>query len=64
LDESEIAAVENFFAANEGTLGSFAFTDPWDGRTYNNCSLMGEVLDVRAVAEMRGDATLTVVENR
>ena len=64
LDESEIAAVEAFFATNQGEFGSFAFTDPWDGQIYNNCSLAGESLDLRALAEMRGSTTLTVVENR
>ena len=64
LDEGEIAAVEEFFAANQGEFGSFAFTDPWNGQVYNNCSLMGESLDVQTLAETRGGATLTVVENR
>ena len=64
LDESEIAAIEEFFEANQGAFGSFAFTDPWDGQMYSNCSLTGETLDVRAQAEMRGGTTLTVVENR
>jgi hypothetical protein len=64
LDESEIAAVEEFFAANQGEFGSFAFTDPWDGHVYSDCSLVGELLDVQALAEARGGTTLTVVENR
>jgi hypothetical protein len=64
LDESEMAAVEEFFETNQGEFGSFAFTDPWDGQVYSACSLMGESLDVRALAEMRGGTTLTVVENR
>jgi hypothetical protein len=64
LDQGEISEVEEFFASNQGEFGSFAFTDPWDGQVYSNCSLMGESLDVRALAEMRGGTTLTVVENR
>jgi hypothetical protein len=64
LDEGEIAAVEEFFATNQGPFGSFAFTDPWDGQVYNNCSVMGDTLDVQALAEMRGGTMLTVVENR
>jgi hypothetical protein len=64
LDEGEVAAVEEFFAGNEGAFGSFAFTDPWDGEVYNNCSLVGDSLDVRALAEMRSSTTLTVAENR
>jgi len=64
LDESEMAAIEEFFAANQGAFGSFAFTDPWDGKVYNNCSLTGETLDLQALAEMRVNAMLTVLENR
>ena len=64
LDESEMAAIEAFFAANQGAFASFAFTDPWDGQVYPNCSLAGDLLDARAIAEMRGTTSLTVVENR
>jgi hypothetical protein len=64
LDEGELAAVEEFFAANQGAFGSFAFTDPQDGRVYDDCSLEGDGLDVLTVAEMRGTTTLTVAQNR
>jgi len=64
LDESEVAAIEEFFAANEGAFGSFAFTDPWDGRVYSNCSLSVDSLNMQTLAEMRGNTMLTVVENR
>src|SRR5579885_2774505 len=39
LDETEMAAVEEFFLANQGSYGGFEFTDPWDGTSYPNCSL-------------------------
>lgn len=64
LDEGEMAAFEEFFEANQGAFGSFAFTDPWDGQVYQNCSLLGDTLDVQALAEMRGSTSLTVMENR
>jgi hypothetical protein len=64
LDDGEVAAVEEFFAGNQGAFGSFAFTDPWDGQVYQNCSVAGDALDVRVLAEMRGSTMLTVVENR
>ncbi|MBZ5724877.1 MAG: DUF2460 domain-containing protein [Acidobacteriia bacterium] len=64
LDESEMAAIEEFFAANQGRLGSFAFTDPWDGHAYANCSLASDELTLRALAEMRGKTSLIVSENR
>jgi hypothetical protein len=64
LDEGEMAALEQFFAENQGAFGKFAFTDPWDGRHCENCSLETDGLDLIALAEMRGSASLTVVENR
>ncbi len=64
LDESEMAAFEQFFAANQGRLGSFAFTDPWDGTQYSNCSLASDGLTLSFLGEMRGQTSLTVVENR
>jgi len=64
LDEGEMAALETFFAANEGAFTSFSFTDPWDGAVYANCSLRSDGLDLTTVAEMSGGAALTVMENR
>ena len=64
LDEGEMAALDAFFAANQGEFGSFTFTDPWDGTQYPNCSLGADLLDLRFVGELRGQTSLTVVENR
>ncbi|MBZ5581830.1 MAG: DUF2460 domain-containing protein [Acidobacteriia bacterium] len=64
LDESEMAAVEKFFEANQGAAGSFEFTDPWDGKVYPNCSLESDVVELSATGEMSGATRLTVVENR
>jgi len=64
LDEGELAEVEGFFLSNQGQFGSFVFVDPWDGTSYANCSLASDRLDLTAVAEMRGQTSLTVVENR
>ena len=64
LDEGEIAAVDEFFAACQGRFANFAFTDPWDGTTYANCSLESDELDLTSIAEMRGQTSLTVIENR
>lgn len=64
LDEGELAALEAFFAANQGAFAGFAFTDPWDGTVYPNCSLASDELDLTSLAEMNGTASLTVVENR
>jgi Conserved hypothetical protein 2217 (DUF2460) len=64
LDESEMADFAQFFQDNQGRLGSFAFTDPWDGTQYANCSLASDELTLGTLAEMRGKASLTVIENR
>lgn len=64
LDESEITAVESFFTATQGQLGSFQFTDPWDGTVYSNCSVQSGALTLESTAELRGRTSLTVVEVR
>ena len=64
LDEGELAAIDHFFWLNQGRLGNFAFTDPWDGTTYLNCSLDGDELKMTTSGEMRGKTELTIVENR
>ena len=64
LDEGEMAALENFFTGNRGRYASFAFTDPWDGTVYANCSLASDDMDLTSLGEMRGQTALTVVENR
>ena len=64
LDEGEMAALDAFFAANQGAYDSFAFTDPWDGTVYANCSLASDGLDATSVAEMSGTTSLTIMENR
>ena len=45
LDEGELAAVEEFFAAMQGAYTAFTFTDPWDGQEYANCSLESDEAD-------------------
>jgi hypothetical protein len=64
LDEGEVAALDAFFSANEGAFAYFAFTDPWDGTTYPNCSLATDDLDLSSVEEMSSMLSLTIVENR
>jgi hypothetical protein len=64
LDEGELALLEEFFLLNEGQFGSFAFTDPWDGREYPDCSFEQGTYDLVLEAEMRGRTKLTIQENR
>jgi len=64
LDEGELTAVEEFFADVQGQFASFAFTDPWDGHAYPNCSLAADEVALTANGEMQGGTSFTVVENR
>lgn len=64
LDECEVGRLAEFFAENEGALGSFSFTDPWDGRVYPNCSLDADALECAAMGEMSGATSLVIRENR
>jgi len=64
LDEGEMTAFAQFFQDSQGRLGSFAFTDPWDGTQYPNCSLASDGLTLGSLAEMQVRTSLTVVENR
>ena len=64
LDEAELTTLDQFFLTNQGRFGTFAFTDPWDGTVYPNCSLQGDAFGFQLRGEMRGKTTLTVLENR
>jgi phage-related protein len=64
VDESELAAIEEFFIQNQGAYGSFAFTDPWDGNVYDDCSLEADELSATTAEEMRCMTQLVVVRNR
>jgi hypothetical protein len=64
LDETEMAAMQAFFLANQGSYASFAFTDPWSGQVYSNCSLASDDMNMTSLAEMRGRTSLIVIENR
>lgn len=64
LDESEVAALEAFFLANRGAVGTFEFTDPWTGETHPNCSLESDDFEVSFLAEMNSSASLAIVQNR
>jgi hypothetical protein len=64
LDETEMAALEQFFESNQGSFGSFSFTDPWDNQTYTNCSFAADAMSLTLADEMRGGTSVTVRENR
>jgi hypothetical protein len=64
LDESELAALDQFFVSNQGRFGSFSFTDPWDGTLYTNCSLVEDTFGFQLKGEMQGATALTICQNR
>lgn len=64
VDEGELAAIETLFEEMQGTLGTFAFTDPWDGTVYPNCSLDAGQLRLRLDGPGSGRAAITIRENR
>lgn len=64
LDENEMARLIDFFESIAGRAGVFAFTDPWDGIIYANCSFDEDILTAHFSAEGRGQMAVTVKENR
>jgi hypothetical protein len=64
LDESELVNLEAFFLSEEGQSGTFAFTDPWDGTVYSNCSFDAGMLASEFQDVGRGVAQVVIKENR
>jgi hypothetical protein len=64
LDDAELSALEQFFATQQGRFGTFSFVDPWTQSTIPSCTVEQDSLDYELSGEMRGNATLAVVENR
>jgi hypothetical protein len=64
LDESELAAVTEFFTAMRGSLGRFAFEDPATGEVVENCRFDDDELVLFSSGEFNGKTMLTVRESR
>ena len=64
LNEAEMAALAEFFEANQGAVGSFEFIDPWSGTAYPDCSVEGDALELEWVSEGRGRGEVVIRENR
>ena len=64
VDEQELAALEEFFLANQGAFGSFTFFDPWEQAEHPDCSIEQDLLEMEWSGEGRCAATLVVRENR
>jgi len=64
LDEAEMFRLEEFFVEEGGAAGGFAFTDPWDGAEYPDCSFEGDGIELVFQGTGRGTLELVVRENR
>jgi len=63
LSPEELVTLADFFSAQQGSARSFAFTDPWDGLEYLNCSLVDDTFEFHLLDEMSGSGSLIVREN-
>jgi hypothetical protein len=64
VSEGELYEMEDFFASRQGQAGSFAFTDPWDGTVYPDCSFEQDELDLLFFGVGRPAATLIIRNNQ
>lgn len=64
LDATELAALRAFFVENQGRYASFAFTDPWSGTSYPNCSIGSDDLTLVAKGDFANAASISITENR
>lgn len=60
ITEQEMAAIEEFFMAQQGSFGQFTFTDPHDGVAYPDCSFDSDSLHSHIFGEDIAGATLVI----
>jgi hypothetical protein len=63
LDDTETASLAAFFEQVTPDA-SFAFTDPWDGTTYPNCSIEDEEFVMESLGPASNRTELTIREDR
>ena len=63
LDESELAAVIEFFTEMRGSLGRFEFEDPATGEVVANCRFDDDELVLSSAGEFHGQTVITVRES-
>ncbi len=64
LDETEMAAIEDFFLSNQGSFASFAFIGSLGRHILSELQLASDQLQLTSVAELHGRTSVTVTENR
>jgi hypothetical protein len=62
LSESELAAIEQFFDAQQGDYGIFSFPDPFSGTAVPNCRFAHPSLETTYVDVDSGATSLWVIE--
>jgi hypothetical protein len=62
LNDSEIAAIEAFFAQQQGSYSPFTFPDPISGVQVPNCRLANASLDTIYLGTNAGATSLWVIE--
>ncbi|MFN7920749.1 MAG: DUF2460 domain-containing protein [Bryobacteraceae bacterium] len=62
LTDSELAALEEFFASQQGRQGEFEFADPWDGTTHPKCCFASEEAVFQWKNHERGSALVFIQE--
>src|SRR4051794_7782702 len=63
IDEQELSAIEEFFVEQQGRFGQFAFTDPWTGVEYPDCSFDEDSLHAQLFGEDLANTTLIIRTN-
>ncbi len=63
LDETEAAELTQFFEDHPANV-AFAFTDPFDGTTYPNCSIDQNEFALTLNAEAQAGLEIVIRENR
>jgi phage-related protein len=64
LDEAELNTLEQFFESEGGRVGTFSFTDPWDGTVYPSCSFTADQVALAFTGPQQGKTSVTIRENR
>jgi uncharacterized protein (TIGR02217 family) len=64
VSEEELYAIQAFFESRQGQTGSFAFTDPWDGTEYPDCSFEQDEFEIRLLAEGHAAGAVLIRNNQ
>jgi len=64
LDETELHQLREFFRTQAGAAGTFIFTDPWNGISYETCSIEEDEMRDTLAGESNAKTSLTIRENR